>query len=108
MEVPQHVVCNGKNHIHIFSDASKHAYKAVTYFQYGGTIHLLMSKNRVAPTKQQTVPELELMSMTLAADLWMYIKSYNGEYLNSTAPIFCYDRQIALRCLRLQKLWRRL
>ena len=55
--------------LHGFSDASEHAYAAVlylssTYLDGQVEVNLLCSKTRVAPTKKQTIPRLELLGGT--------------------------------------------
>ena len=46
-----------------FCDASPQAYGAVAYITGGKQSALLMSKARVAPMKQLTIPKLELMAV---------------------------------------------
>ena len=60
--------------LHGFSDASEHAYAAVlylssTYFDGQVEVNLLCSKTRVAPTKKQTIPHLELLGVLILARL---------------------------------------
>ena len=57
--------------LHHFSDASQAAYGVATYLRMKnsqGKIHccLLMAKARVAPTRQLTIPRLELVAATMA------------------------------------------
>ncbi|XP_058817350.1 uncharacterized protein LOC131680654 [Topomyia yanbarensis] len=57
--------------VHIFTDASEHAYGYVAYLRadIGGTIRctLIMSRSKVAPLKRQSIPRLELMAAVLGA-----------------------------------------
>ena len=60
--------------IHGFSDASEKAYAAVVYlrteFSNGETqVNIVTSKTRVAPIKRQSIPRLELLGVTLLAQL---------------------------------------
>ncbi len=60
--------------IHVFCDASGDAYGAVAYMrtvQKDGQIHtsLLLSKARVAPIHQVSIPRLELMASQIALDV---------------------------------------
>ncbi|XP_035898309.1 uncharacterized protein LOC118505923 isoform X1 [Anopheles stephensi] len=57
--------------LHVFTDASEHAYGCVAYLriQAEGTVRckLVMSRSKVAPLKRQTIPRLELMAAVLGA-----------------------------------------
>ncbi|XP_052567268.1 uncharacterized protein LOC120425751 [Culex pipiens pallens] len=59
--------------IHIFTDASEHAYGCAAFFRavVGGTVKcsLIMSRARVAPLKRQSIPRLELDAAKLGARL---------------------------------------
>ncbi|XP_065904068.1 uncharacterized protein [Dysidea avara] len=48
--------------LHVFADASQKAYRAVVYIQCGNHSSLVISKSRVAPLKQHSLPRLELMA----------------------------------------------
>ncbi|XP_058827913.1 uncharacterized protein LOC131687843 [Topomyia yanbarensis] len=58
---------------HVFTDASENAYGCVAYFraEIGGKVHctLVMSRSKVAPLKQLTIPRLELQAAVLGARL---------------------------------------
>ena len=76
--------------LHGFSDASQHAYAAVLYLSssYADNhteVRLLCSKTRVAPTKRQTIPRLELLGALILARLVQSVSAslpvLNGTYL---------------------------
>jgi len=55
--------------LHVFADASTKAYRAVTYLQSGNNIDLIITKSRVSPLKDTTLPKLELKGAVIAANL---------------------------------------
>ena len=65
-------------HLHLFGDASPLAYAAVAYLQTffadgSSETSILMSKTRVAPRQQLTLPRLELMAALLCVRLQIYV-----------------------------------
>ncbi|GFV82578.1 tigger transposable element-derived protein 1 [Trichonephila clavipes] len=65
--------------LHGFSDTSQSAYGAVVYCKFITSdgrvlVHLIASKSRVAPTKQTTIPRLELCAAVLLAKLVHRVK----------------------------------
>ncbi|XP_028969151.1 uncharacterized protein LOC114828620 [Galendromus occidentalis] len=68
--------------LHVFSDASRYAYGFCAYIvsrsAQGCTSSFLLAKSRVAPLKNATIPRLELMAMTLAAEAIDYIRTHCG------------------------------
>ena len=68
----QSAVCSYQ--IHGFSDASKRAYAAVVYLRTAFSngeiqVNIMTSKTRVAPSKRQSIPRLELLGAALLAQL---------------------------------------
>ncbi|XP_062557344.1 uncharacterized protein LOC134222218 [Armigeres subalbatus] len=57
--------------LHVFTDASEHAYGCVAYLRSicNGVVRcsLIMSRAKVAPLKRQSIPRLELMAAVLGA-----------------------------------------
>ena len=60
-------------YLHVFSDASLKAYAAVAYISNGNLSSLVMSKSRVAPLKELTLPQLELMAALICARLAHFV-----------------------------------
>ncbi|GBP72558.1 hypothetical protein EVAR_89654_1 [Eumeta japonica] len=70
---------SSKIELHVFGDASEHAYAAVAYWRAvrpDGTVHLALvaGKSRVAPNKVMSIPRLELQAALLACRLATNIK----------------------------------
>ena len=61
--------------VHVFVDASKKAYGACAYIMRGSHTSIVMAKNRVAPLKQMTIPQLELMAAVIGARLASHVLS---------------------------------
>ena len=59
--------------VHVFCDASIHAYGSVAYITRGKQSTLIMSKSRVAPLKQLTLPKLELMAAVIGSRLMKHV-----------------------------------
>ncbi|XP_065895991.1 uncharacterized protein [Dysidea avara] len=86
--------------LHVFADASPKAYGAAVYLQCGNYSSLLISKSRVAPLKQHTLPRLELMAAVIAAHLGSFVVNS----LNHTVTtIYWSDSQIVLCWLQSRK-----
>ncbi|GFX71884.1 DUF5641 domain-containing protein [Trichonephila clavipes] len=89
--------------LHGFSDASQSAYGAVVYCKYVTSdgrvlVHLIASKSRVAPTKQTTIPRLELCAAVLLAKLVHRVKQ--AFKLNVTNTFLWSDSMIVLSWIR--------
>jgi hypothetical protein len=94
--------------VHGFSDASKRAYAAVTYlrtvYENGQVdVKFITSKAKVAPTKPQTIPRLELLGATILARLVHSICNT----LSLDAAVFYWVDSTAVLCwIRNKRLWR--
>ncbi|GFU69754.1 integrase catalytic domain-containing protein [Trichonephila clavipes] len=89
--------------LHGFSDASQSAYGAVVYSKSITSdrkmlVHLIASKSRVAPTKQTTIPRLELCAAVLLAKLVHRVKQ--ALKLNVTNTFLWSDSVIVLSWIR--------
>ncbi|GFW09786.1 integrase catalytic domain-containing protein [Trichonephila clavipes] len=89
--------------LHGFSDASQSAYGAVIYCKsiiLDGKmlVHLIASKSRVAPTKQTTIPRLELCAAVLLAKLVHRVKQ--ALKLNVINTFLWSDSMIVLSWIR--------
>jgi len=90
----------GKPELHVFADASNHAYGACAYLRWPtdelASVRLVASKSRVAPLKQLTIPRLELMGALLASRLARVIHT---EMKRKPDVFFWTDAQIVLHWL---------
>ena len=71
---------NEKSQLHIFCDSSQLAYGAVAYLRgtTTNTCGFVMSKSKVAPLKQHTLPRLELLAALLGSNYGnFYHRPYN-------------------------------
>ncbi|GFY12677.1 integrase catalytic domain-containing protein [Trichonephila clavipes] len=89
--------------LHGFSDASQSAYGAVVYCKSITSdrkmlVHLIASKSRVAPTKQTTIPRLELCAAVLLGKLVHRVKQ--ALKLNVTNTFLWSDSMIVLSWIR--------
>ncbi|XP_023248115.1 uncharacterized protein LOC111643952 [Copidosoma floridanum] len=85
--------------LHGFADASQRAYAAAVYLVVpGSTPMLLVAKTKVAPTKVQSLPRLELCAATLLSRLTSYL--LNSLHRPPTA-IHCWsDSRVVLEWLK--------
>ena len=85
-----------------FCDASESGYAAVVYLRCKDldgkvTCSLVSSKTRVAPTKKQSIPRLELLGMFILAKLIVKIKKILEESISIQKQIRCFtDSAVAL------------
>ena len=85
--------------MHCFSDASKQAFGTTCYLRVlenDGTIRctLLMSKSRLAPKSEESVPRLELMAAVKTVKIKIALKNELG--LTLRPSIFWSDSAIVL------------
>ncbi|XP_076089954.1 uncharacterized protein LOC143061985 [Mytilus galloprovincialis] len=88
-----------KTQLHVFVDASTTAYGATVYICNHHESSLVIAKNRVAPFKQLTLPQLELMAALIGARLADHVKSV----LHIENITFWSDSQIILQWLSTSK-----
>ena len=94
--------------IHGFSDASERAFAAVVYlrtvYENGQIdVNLIASKAKVAPTKKQTIPRLELLGATILARLVSSV----SKTLSLDVEIFYWVDSTATLCwIRNERLWK--
>ncbi|XP_055527462.1 uncharacterized protein LOC129720076 [Wyeomyia smithii] len=78
--------------LHVFNDASKHAYGCVAFLRVVveglARCSLVMSRSKVAPLKRQSIPRLELMAAVLGARL---SQTSDSEWF--TGPSFLYQSE---------------
>ena len=81
---------------HIFVDASVKSYGAAAYISNHSQARLVMAKNRVAPLKVLTLPQLELMAALVGARL----ASHLLQTISTSNVTFWSDSQIVLYWLQ--------
>jgi hypothetical protein len=89
--------------LHIFSDASTVAYGAVALIRHDNHISFVMAKNRVAPLKKLTLPQLELMAALIGAHLAHFIQQSLGKRFHNLRVTLWTDSQIVLYWLHSRK-----
>ena len=86
---------NESTQIHVFTDSSISAYGACVYIVRGKQSTLVMSKNRVVPLKEITLPKLELMGALLGVRLVKHVLDNLGN-IGEHEINFWSDSQIVL------------
>jgi ribonuclease HI len=88
--------------LHVFADASMKAYGAVAYLKCENETSFIISKSRVKPLKDITLPRLELLAAVIATQLAQLVnKSLNQ--LNIKKITLWSDSQIVLHWINSQK-----
>ncbi|XP_067620031.1 uncharacterized protein [Eurosta solidaginis] len=92
LKIPRLVHFDFEAQLHAFSDASTKAYGACIYAvsRYEGTMYtsLICAKSRVAPTKEMTLPKLELCAAVLLTEL---LKSVVTIFRTEASNIHCWS-----------------
>ena len=100
----QHSFSNLKDSkLHVFADASTKAYGAVAYLCNKDQTSLVISKSRVAPLKQLTLPQLELMAALTAARLASFVKHALERRCSTLSVHMWSDSEIVLHWLNSDK-----
>ncbi len=89
--------------LHVFADASTVAYGAVAFLRYESHTSFVMAKNRVAPLKTLTLPQLELMAALIGARLANFIQQSLEKRFQNLRVVMWTDSQIVLHWLSSQK-----
>ncbi|XP_017483674.1 PREDICTED: uncharacterized protein LOC108372479, partial [Rhagoletis zephyria] len=98
IHLPRFVCFNSSTELHAFADASTKAYGACVYAvsnaDGGPHSSLIAAKSRVAPTKETTLPKLELCAALLLSEL---LESLVATLTINARNIYCWsDSTIAL------------
>lgn len=107
IEIPRcYFECSGITDIetaelHIFTDSSQLAYGTCAYLVTEKESALVMAKNRVAPLKSVTLPNLELMAALLGARLAKHL--IQNLHIGNLQINFWCDSQIVLKWLQSTK-----
>ncbi|XP_058798326.1 uncharacterized protein LOC131668288 [Phymastichus coffea] len=94
---------NEEAQLHVFCDASMIAFAAAAYLRFekhDGKAHvaLVMTKNRTASLKRETIPRLELQAALLGARLANFLK--NELRIKITRRVFCSDSSTVIQWIR--------
>lgn len=108
LQIPRHYGYHSKKvtqiDLHVFTDASLNGYAAVGYFRFkfdNETVKIqqIMSKARVAPIKERTVPKLELDGAVVGARLAKVILDQHKRLTINSVTLWT-DSEIVLRWIR--------
>ncbi len=73
--------------LHTFSDTSTKAYGAVVYIKHGKEISVVISKSRVKPLKDITLPRLEQLEAVVATYLTQLVKWALSDVIISSSSL---------------------
>ena len=82
--------------LHVFADASPHAYGAVAYLRQDNRVLIMIPRSRVAPVKPTTLPRLELMAAVIASRLAKFVIHALPSTLTVITTHLWTDSQITL------------
>ena len=87
--------------LHGFCDAAKDGYSAMIYIKGKVRAMLLVSKNRLSPTKiEQSIPRLELNACLILAQLMTTVKQILYDHYPNIPTYYWSDSQVALAWLK--------
>ncbi|XP_077869613.1 uncharacterized protein LOC144361512 [Saccoglossus kowalevskii] len=89
--------------LHVFVDASPIAYGAAVYLRQDRHTSLVISKTRVAPLKEMTLPRLELMAALIGSRLILFVFHALKDKINITKHVLWSDSQIVIHWIRSEK-----
>ncbi|XP_052237671.1 uncharacterized protein LOC127848982 [Dreissena polymorpha] len=95
----QYCSSSSKMCLHVFVDASIRSYGAAAYIVSETEASLAMPKNRIAPVRKMTLPQLELMAAVIGARLATHLR----KALNICDITLWSDSQIVLNWLSTSK-----
>ena len=89
--------------LHVFSDASPKSYGAAVYLVQNGNVSLVMAKSRVAPTKETSLPRLELLGSLIAVRLLKHCLKTFSDTMKIAKCVLWSDSQIVLHWINSEK-----
>lgn len=107
LSIPRQYLTNDNEEaqLHIFCDSSQLAYGAVAYLRgtTTNTFSFVMSKSKVAPLKQHTLPRLELLAALMGTELCEFLSQTLQPKLTITGYYMWSDSQIVLAWIKSSK-----
>ena len=89
--------------LHILADASKTAYGAACYLVSENESKLVLAKAKLAPIKQRTLPQLELIAVDLGIKLGKYLLDALSPQKVPSCVVLWTDSQITLDWLKMDR-----